>query len=335
MVPKKNIIVLKIIVLIMIVIPLVGCSKKNTKKIEHYKGLDQIILYEVPKGYKVEKNILYNDDGGIISIHYGNKKDSIFFFILSYKGKAVMGSDETFEDWYKEKDNIAEKYPIKNADTDAYIYPIGINTEDKKNVDKSVIEAVFSYKDYLIMVGMFNHEGEPITKDQKTVFSNLLKSIDFKEYNKPKSIDSLISYSDPKDATLEYYTVVSGDIYTPDKKSKEPIIGKNYSFKDGAYFTIDIFSYKDYIQEPYNVGSEKIDFKDYYKFDENTEILKTNFGTFYIESLTSDDMPDMVLRATVRKEDYVYEMVLSNSDEQYTKEQKEWFYNFLKELKEN
>ena len=153
-------ITIKTLIILIIIILLTGCSKNNTKLIELYKGLDQIILYEVPKGYKPEKNILYNDDGGIISIHYGNKKDSIFFFILSYKGKAVMGSDETFEEWYKEKDNIAEKYPIKNADTDAYIYPIGINTTDKENVDKSVIEAVFSYKDYLIMVGLFNHEGQ-------------------------------------------------------------------------------------------------------------------------------------------------------------------------------
>ena len=184
------------------------------------------------------------------------------------------------------------------------------------------------------MVGMFNHQGESITKNQKEIFSNLLNSIDFRDKNIPKSLDELLSYSIPNDANLEYYTVASGEFYTPEKKTKEPIVGKQYSLKNGAYFSISIFSYKGYVQEIYDVRSEKKDYKDYYRYDNNTKILITKFGKFYIESIESDDMPDMVLRATVKNNDYVYEIVLSNGDEQYTKEQKDWFYTFIKEIKE-
>ncbi len=169
--------IISVIVIFVCLISFVGCSCNKKSK---YKGIDKIMSYEVPKGYKKEKNPVFNDDGELISVFYGDKKTSVYFIILSYDGKAVMGSDETFKEWYETTDNIVEKFYIKNADSYAYIFPIGITKDPTKEVDKSVIEAVFSYDGYLIMVGMFNHEGELITQSQKKTFSNVLKSINLK-----------------------------------------------------------------------------------------------------------------------------------------------------------
>ena len=323
----------KIILIIITMLLIIGCSKKYNK-VEEYEGIDKLITYQIPVNFIHEKNDVFNDSNELISIHYGDNKASIYFMILSYKGKAVMGSDETFEEWLKSTENIAETFELKNLKTKAYLLPIGIKTNYENAHEKSIIEAVFSYKDYLIMAGMFNHEGETITEPQKLIFKDLLTSININNHESPKSIDELLSYQIPKEASLEYYIVASGEIYDSTETTKEKIIGKHYSFINDGNFTIEIFSYQGYAQNELNNNKKKVDYKKYVRMNHKTKTLKTHFGTFYIQSLTSDDMPDMVLRAFIEKGEYVYEMILSNGDEKYTKEQKEWFYNFLKGLKE-
>ena len=323
----------KIILIIITMLLIIGCSKKDNK-VEEYEGIDKLITYQIPENYIHEKNDVYNDSNELISIHYGDNKASIYFMILSYKGKAVMGSDETFAEWLKSTENIAETFELKNLKTKAYLLPIGIKTNDENAREKSIIEAIFSYKDYLIMAGMFNHEGENITESQKIIFKGLLTSIDINNHITPKSIDELIQYDIPENASFEYYAVASGEFYDSTIESKENIISKQYSFLNGGNFSISIFSYQGYAQNELDIGGKKIDYKKYYKINNKTKKLETNFGIFYIQSLTSDDTPNMVLRSLVEKDDYVYEIVLSNGDEKYTKEQKEWFYNFLKGLKE-
>lgn len=156
-----------------------SCKHYNNSTL---KGIEEILSYEVPDGYKHEKNDVYSDNDKLISIHYGNGYSSVYFMILSYKGKAVMGSDETLGEWIKDRDNIAETYKIKNSNINIYLYPIGINKNGKIEGEKSLIEGVFEYKNYLIMVGIFNHEGEDITKKQKELFNDFLDSIKLNEF---------------------------------------------------------------------------------------------------------------------------------------------------------
>ncbi len=145
------------------------------------KGIEEIMQVDIPDGYEQEPNVVRNEDGGeLISIHYGKGEATIFIMIMSYKGKAVMGSDETFEEWYEDtKDIIAEEKAIENADSDAFIYPIGIDTDESTTGEQSVIEAVFAYHDYVIMVGMENYDGAAITEEQKADFRDVLESIRF------------------------------------------------------------------------------------------------------------------------------------------------------------
>ena len=145
------------------------------------KGIEEIMQVDIPDGYEQEPNVVRNEDGGeLISIHYGKGEATIYIMIMSYKGKAVMGSDETMEEWYEDKEDIiAETAAIENADSDAFIYPIGMDTDESTTGEQSVIEAVFAYHDYLIMVGMENYDGAAITKEQKELFRGVLESIRF------------------------------------------------------------------------------------------------------------------------------------------------------------
>ena len=167
-----------LIIISLCLLCLTSCSKKEENVNLNGVGLKELIEVDIPSGYKPEKNVIYNDHGGeIISKHYGKDKTSIYFMILSYKGKAVMGSDETIDEWYKNSENIVDEVSIEQADSNIFIYPIGINKRSK-NADGSVIEGVFGYKDYVIMVGMFSHDGTPpLTDEQIKIFYNMLKTI--------------------------------------------------------------------------------------------------------------------------------------------------------------
>ena len=163
--------------MLLCLICITSCSKKDEVVDLNGIGINELIEMDIPSGYKHEKNDVFNDGGELISIHYGDGKSSIYIIILSYDGKAVMGSDETFDEWYNNKDNIVDKVSIG---TDVYIYPISKN-KIAKNADKSVIEGVFEYKKYLIMIGLENNEGVgDLTKEQINLFYNLLDTIKLK-----------------------------------------------------------------------------------------------------------------------------------------------------------
>lgn len=154
-----------------------SCSNKDEDTNLNGVGLKELIKVDIPNNYTEEKNPVYNETGELISKHYGDDTSSIYFMILSYNGKAVMGSDETIDEWYKTKDNIVDEVFIDNSDSKMYIYPISLNKKSK-NSDGSVIEGVFEYKKYVIMVGMDSREGKPpLTKKQIKTFYNMLKTI--------------------------------------------------------------------------------------------------------------------------------------------------------------
>lgn len=143
------------------------------------KGIDKLMDYTIPKDYKVEKNIIYDDNGELTSIHYGKKDTSIYFILLSHNGKAIMGSDETIEDWYETQENISEERDIDGADSKIYIYyPVGFTLGESDKMD--MIEGVFGYKDYVIMIGMTNYQGDNLTAKEIATYYNVLKSIQFK-----------------------------------------------------------------------------------------------------------------------------------------------------------
>lgn len=143
-----------------------------------YIGLDKLMNYTIPKDYTVEKNVIYNDNNELISIHYGKNNTSIYLILLCYNDKAVMGSDGGLSEWFREGIEIDKTYEIDKTNTPgvcAYIYyPNDIGTTD-------MIESVFSYKDYLVMVGMTNYNGDYLTKEEISTFYNLLDSIRFLE----------------------------------------------------------------------------------------------------------------------------------------------------------
>ena len=143
---------------------------------QEYKGIDKIMSISLPNGYEPKKNEVRNDKGELISKWYGNDDYSVCIIILSYDGKAVMGSDETLEEWCGSHENIADRIEIQNADSDMFVYPFGMG-DDITNRD--VIEGVFGYHDYVIMVGMSSHDGGPwLTKKQVKEFYEMAESIE-------------------------------------------------------------------------------------------------------------------------------------------------------------
>jgi len=137
-----------------------------------YKGLDEIMEMDIPEGYVPEGHEVYSDSNQLISRHYKKRDNSIYQILLSYKSKALMGSDETMDEW-KQTVSIADQISV--GDTEMYIYPMGL--QERADVEKSIIEAVFEYKGYMIMVGMENYSGAPLSMEQRKAFYKLLESI--------------------------------------------------------------------------------------------------------------------------------------------------------------
>lgn len=148
----------------------------NNNKI---KGIDKLMDYTIPKDYKVEKNIIYDDNGELTSIHYGKKDTSIYFIMLSHKGKAIMGSDETIDEWHDTQENVLKEYNLRGATSKMYIYyPIAYSFGESDKMD--MIEGVFDYQGYMIMVGMTNYQGDNLTTKEIATYYDILKSIQFK-----------------------------------------------------------------------------------------------------------------------------------------------------------
>lgn len=139
------------------------------------RGVDEIMSYNIPKGYVVEKNIVYEKQN-IVSIHYHKGYTSIYFIILSHNGKAVMGSDGGLEEWFKEGVEVDETADIKYESTKVPVYLYYPNNKGKTDM----IEGVFYHKKYLVMVGMTNYNGDYLTEEELNTFYNLLKSIELK-----------------------------------------------------------------------------------------------------------------------------------------------------------
>ena len=62
------------------------------------------------------------------------------------------------------------------------------------------------------------------------------------------------------------------------------------------------------------------------------ETLDVDNETAYIQYLESDDMPDMIIRAFIQHKNYIFDIHLSNMDEQVTDIQKKEFKKILKSI---
>ena len=173
---NKNIFrIVAAICLLLCLVYILVCVHNDNK----IKGIDKLMDYTIPKEYKVEKNIMYDDNGELISIHYGKKDTSIYFIMLSHKGKAIMGSDETIDEWYDTQENILKEYNLKGATSKMYIYyPIAFSLGESDK--KDMIEGVFDYQGYMIMVGMTNNQSDNLTAKEIATYYDILKSIQFK-----------------------------------------------------------------------------------------------------------------------------------------------------------
>ena len=173
---NKNIFkIIAAICLLLCLVCILVCVHNDNK----IKGIDKLMNYTIPKDYKVEKNIIYDDNGELTSIHYGKKDTSIYFIMLSHKGKAIMGSDETIDEWYDTQENILKEYNLRGATSKMYIYyPIAFSLGESDK--KDMIEGVFDYNGYVIMIGITNYQGNNLTEEEINTYYSILKSIKFK-----------------------------------------------------------------------------------------------------------------------------------------------------------
>lgn len=173
---NKNIFrIVAAICLLLCLVCILVCVHNDNK----IKGIDKLMDYTIPKEYKVEKNIMYDDNGELTSIHYGKKDTSIYFIMLSHKGKAIMGSDETIDEWHDTQENILKEYNLRGATSKMYIYyPIAYSFGESDK--KDMIEGVFDYQGYMIMIGMTNNQSDNLTAKEIATYYNVLKSIQFK-----------------------------------------------------------------------------------------------------------------------------------------------------------
>ena len=138
-----------------------------------------------------------------------------------------------------------------------------------------------------------------------------------------KSIDELISYK-----VVDYYKK-GGHYYIEDTKVK--IEQDYYSLRDGGYFQIELFSYKDH--DVFGSSDETIDLDEYINALNKKEELIIDDHTFYLGYRNSEEVENVNARAYVRHNDYVIEFLMSNSDELLEDYQYEDFKEMLKSIK--
>ena len=102
------------------------------------------------------------------------------------------------------------------------------------------------------------------------------------------------------------------------------------SDNNGGYLSLSIFSYKD--RDIWSKPYKKTDWKKQVRLLSSVKKIKINDNIWYVGTSSSDDMPDMVLCAFVKKGDYVFECRLNNFDEQVTDHQKKIFPEILESI---
>ena len=141
-------------------------------------GLDDMLDITFPAGYQSQGNdILSDQDNVLLATWYGDGNASVCAMILSHDGEAVMGSENTFEEWKKNHDDIADHVKVGDTGSEAIVYPIGLNTTAAEDINDSMIEAVFEYQGYVIKIGMSSENGESLTQEQKQSFYDMLKNV--------------------------------------------------------------------------------------------------------------------------------------------------------------
>lgn len=135
----------------------------------------------------------------------------------------------------------------------------------------------------------------------------------------PASLNKVIIY----DLNNKYKEVET--FYYRDNKNSA-IIEKDYSCDELGYLTISIYAYKGLNVITYN--NKLYDYTTNY-----TEKIDVDGETAYIQYLESDDMPDMVISAFIQHKNYIFEIRLTNMDEQITDIQKTEFKKLIKSIK--
>ena len=142
----------------------------------------------------------------------------------------------------------------------------------------------------------------------------------------PKSINELITYK--LDKTWTY----TDSYHWNNDENEKVIIEKAYSSDKYGYITFNIFSYKGY--DCFNLFT-KIDEQEYIEILDDIHIENINNHKYYIGTQESDDMENMVLVAFVEDGDYIFNIRLTNFDEQITDIQKEKFNEILNTIQFN
>ncbi len=136
----------------------------------------------------------------------------------------------------------------------------------------------------------------------------------------PASLEKVIKY----DLNDKFELVET--IHFQDKKNG-PIIEKQYDGKELGFISISMYAYKGLDLMTLNNHI----YKDY-KTDYAEKMKINNNNVAYIQYLESDDMPDMVMRAFIEYKNYIFDLHLSNYDEQITDIQKQEFKKFIKSI---
>lgn len=140
----------------------------------------------------------------------------------------------------------------------------------------------------------------------------------------PDSLDNLITYDVLKD-----YKEIERYNFTDESDILREV---SYdSLKDDGRFTVTIFSYKNR-----DVGiecEEEIYVDEYINRLTHKEQLIIDNKTFYVGYTAQDDHEDVIARAYVKNNDYVFEFIMSNFDNFITKKQYEDFIKMIKTVK--
>ena len=136
----------------------------------------------------------------------------------------------------------------------------------------------------------------------------------------PASLEKVIKY----DLNDKFELVET--IHFQDKKNG-PIIEKQYDGKELGFISISMYAYKGLDLMTLNNHI----YKDY-KTDYAEKMQINNNNVAYIQYLESDNMPDMLMRAFIEYKNYIFDLHLSNYDEQITDIQKQEFKKFIKSI---
>lgn len=142
----------------------------------------------------------------------------------------------------------------------------------------------------------------------------------------PEDIDSLISFELPSGFQLEMEYPYCGE-------EGQPLVQEAYASERDGYFSVAILSYRGF--DCMSDATREIDLDEYISYLDRAKQIEVDGATRYTGTIESDDMPDMVAVAYLPLGDYVFELRLTNYDEQVTDEQLEIFEKIVQSVRDS